>query len=409
MSNFINTSYNDALDFATDTAKDIIKNSLYLYNDKKSLKTTYYHINTDKSTLDEAARIPYADLGLDCPFRFDVIHNMILFGAEKIQLSLENGEVGLESGDIEGEATILPNTIIPYPGDYFEIDHIEDAKWLFKVNGVSKDTLDDGANAYQIQYKLEHTGNENILPLVVGEYDMVVSNIGTQMTPILKSSVYELVEKMDEMDVRLKRYFKEIFYDTKVQTFIYQYYYESRLYDPYMVEFLIRNKILSQSGQKDYIFVEHKTALPNTFGIDYERSFLHSLELRDVKHLKYSNSIFNAEQIDNIMSIFHRRPEIYFMVREAIDSRNDHFNPIVSLDRDIVDAIVDEKYYEQDSDREIYNIIIKFFHKREFDDYDFDMINHIDYHSNTALFYLIPMLIYCIETTIKELMRTTYK
>ena len=97
------------------------------------------------------------------------------------------------------------------------------------------------------------------------------------------------------------------------------------------------------------------------------------------------------------------------MVREAIDPRNDHFNPIVSLDRDIVDAIVEEKYYEQDSDREIYNIIIKFFHKREFDDYDFDMINHIDYHSNTALFYLIPMLIYCIETTIKELMRTTYK
>ena len=57
---------------------------------------------------------------------------MFIYGAEKIQLSLENGDFGLESGEIAGESIILPNTITPYTGDYFEIPHIK-SKLLFKL------------------------------------------------------------------------------------------------------------------------------------------------------------------------------------------------------------------------------------------------------------------------------------
>ena len=43
----------------------------------------------------------------------------------------------------EGETFILPNTIVPYEGDYFEIKHVNGASWLFIVKDVQQDTIEN--------------------------------------------------------------------------------------------------------------------------------------------------------------------------------------------------------------------------------------------------------------------------
>ena len=47
------------------------------------------------------------------------------------------GDFGLESSEVTGEAVILPNTIIPYVGDYFRLYQI-DKPYLFSVTKVDE-------------------------------------------------------------------------------------------------------------------------------------------------------------------------------------------------------------------------------------------------------------------------------
>ena len=413
MGNFINTTYKDTMDYITSASSDIIKNPLYIFNDKKALKVLYYNINCEKSTLDEAAKIPYSDLGLSCPFRFNRINDMFIYGAEKIQLSLENGDFGLESGEIVGEAIILPNTITPYPGDYFEIPHIK-SKLLFRVNEVQKDTLDDGANIWKISYKLEHVDNTNILPLIVSDWNMVVNNIGTSYSPVIESNKYNIIEILDNTAVQLKNYFKDIFYNEKVQTFCFTGFYLEKFYDPYMIEFLKRNKILSNSGQKDYVYIDHKLELQKTFSRDYNKTFFRSLETKDINHLKKAKIKSTAEYIKNIMSIFSKRPEDYFCLNYIVPTYESVPTPYAVHDilqcfpDELLHNIVENKYFEEE-DKLFYNIIIKYFNNKDIVLEDITCLEYIDYLDNINLFFAIPMLIFCIEYTIKKMMSTTYK
>ena len=408
MGNFVNTTYKDTVNSITNITKDILKNPYYIYNNLKAFEVEYYHINKEKSTMDESARIPYAYSGEDCPFRFNLIHGMYLYGDNKIQLSLENGEQGLESGDITGEAIILPNTITPYVGDYFEIVHTGDT-WLFRVNDVQKDTLDDGANIWKIGYKLEHTDNSSLMQLVDDgdEYTMIVQNVGTNYNPIIKSDKYRLLEVVDTVCVELKRYYRELFYSQKVQTFIFVGVYGDYFYDPYMVEFLIRNKILANSGQKDYVYIDHKLPIPATFSLDYNKTFFRSFEQYDKEHLMRSNRESTAEYINNPVSIFNSRPEEYFEMNYKVYRRVENtpnpvaHNIIECFPTRVVDAIMENSLLEDINDS-VYNIFVKYFNDIDYCEHDFDIIENVDYNDSKSMFYLIPLLIFCLESYIKK-------
>lgn len=406
MGKFVNKNYKDTVDSIVDIGKDLLKNPYYLFNDKKACSVNYYHISAEKSTMDEASRIPYSELGDDCPFRFNLIKDFFVYGIERVQLSLENGDQGLESGEIAGEAIILPGTITPYPGDYFEIQHIHDSTWLFRVNQVDKDTLDDGANIWKISYKLEHTDNSNIINLIADDYTMVIDYVGTEYNPILKSNKYEVIKDLDDICVQLKRYFKELFYNDKVQTFIFTNVYEDKFYDPYMIEFLIRNKIMENSGQKDYIYIDHKLPVPKTFSIDYNNTFFRSFESKDKKHLLKSMKESTADYISNIISIFNSRPEDYFQLNYkvytyedvSICGSNSH-NVLDCFPKEIVENIVNGELFKEE-DKYIYNIMVKYFNNIDYEEIDFECVESIDYSTDMHIFFLIPIIIFCLESYI---------
>ena len=58
-----------------------------MWNDKKPTLVTYYHINAEMSTLDEASGMNYSDLGPNCPFRYNKIGKFVLYGIDRIALS----------------------------------------------------------------------------------------------------------------------------------------------------------------------------------------------------------------------------------------------------------------------------------------------------------------------------------
>ena len=287
MGKFINTDRKMTIDALVDGTKERLNNPYYKFNNKPATIVTYYNMDVKQATVDEGLGVTYSNTGENSSLRFNKIDNMFLFGIEPMKLNLSESDFGIETEGAEGEAYILPNTIIPYPGDYFKINHTNHP-YLFRVSGVDIDTLDDGANAYSIKYELNRYNESDIESQIVDDYSFIIDNVGTEMNPVLRNNDYKLIEELDNILVSLKKYYEDLFFDSKVQTFIY-FYQNRRVYDPYLIEFLIRNKLLR--GNERYIYVTHQTHLPKTFSMDYDRTVFRSIELKETDNLNNNNAI----------------------------------------------------------------------------------------------------------------------
>lgn len=400
---FISTKYYDTQDSLVKMNQDLVKNPFYLYNDKKGTKVKYYNINTEKTTLDPGSKLAYTDIGDNSPIRFNVIHDLYLYQFIKMELNFDNGEFGLENNPITGESYILPNTIVPVDGDYFEVDHIKDSTWLFKVTDVQRDVLDNGSNVYKIGWTLDRTTNRDILKNVVEEYKYYDSVEGSNLKSVVKLERYNIAEKLDQLSSNLANYFKDLFYNTNVQTFIYKWYNEYNMYDPFAIEFIIRNRILSTSDE--YIHVQHQCPVPNTFSIDYNRSFFRAIEERSIKKLAQSQIESQADYIDYKAGIFQTRFEPYWCLNyKVIIAPNSSYNPkgvIPLLDKEFVDKII----RNEQEDLPCYKkIIVKFFNNEDLYKEDLENIECIDLEPSKNMFYLMLILIYCVDFYTKTLL-----
>ena len=414
MGKFIDTSYTEAINNVTGTITSLLNNPYYMWNDKKPTMVTYYHINAEQSSLDESSGMNYSDLGPNCPFRYNEIENFVLYGIDKIALQLQAGEFGVESDEITGDAIVLPGTIVPYPSDYFIINHAKDS-WLFRVNDVNKDTLYDGSNIWKLSYRLEHIDDSHLQDLVVEDYKMIVNNVGTKYTPILRSSSYDMVDSLDHICTTLKQYFVSLYYNERVQTFIFTHYLEDHFYDPYMIEFIIRNKILENGSHDEYIYVEHKIATIKTFALDYNRTFFKAVEDRDIKAIQTAKTDSTADYIDEFGSIFAARTDPYFRMNYFVPTMDPAPQPYVfhnvieCFPKELIPKIVNNDLYtkaeiNQKPEFGLRNIIIKHFNHTSFDQSDFDNLEKYDFSDSKDSFYMIPMIIYAFESFEQRLM-----
>ena len=405
MGKILETTYHDTVEKITSFNSSLVNNSFYVLNDKKPSIVTYYNINKDKSSLDPGSKLSYNNIGKDTSIRFNKIEDFIIYGFNRIELQTENDEFGLEAEKISGDCFVLPNTIIPTEGDYFEVNHIKDSSWLFIVTDVQKDTLENGSNVYKLTYKLEYVDHQKILDNVVEEFKMIEKREGTNIVKIVESSKLEKAKKMDKIAVILKEYYNELYYNDKVQTFTFMDLTEWRVYDPYMIEFLIRNKIL-ENGNDSFIYVTHQIQPHKTFSIDYNNTFLRVFENRDKDKLLSSLYSIQLEEIKSYGTTFSSRFEIYYKA-------NYTKQPIIGysmqcLDDDIIYRINDHDLVEEMNDMNINsdiwkNILIKYFYDEEYSDEELESIQNIQYsNSSTELFYIIPLLILCIEYAIEK-------
>jgi hypothetical protein len=344
------------------------------------------------------------NMGEESPIRYNKIQDFIIYGFNKIELNSDNGEFGLEDDKIEGDCFILPNTIIPTEGDYFEIEHITDSTWLFMVKDVQKDTLDNGSNTYKLTYKLEYLDHNEIQSKIVYNFRMIEEREGTNIAKIVRCEDYDIAKKMDEKAVMLKDYFIDLFYNDKVQTFIYMDITGIRVYDPFMIEFLIRNKVLD-NGTDSYIYVAHQLKVPATFSIDYDKTFLRVFELNKKEKILTSNRFTNVDEIKSYGTTFAVRYEDYFRA-------NYHKLPgynTCCLDEDMIMRINDNNIIEDiEENKEILwqNIIIKYFnYDDKLTEEEINSIENIDFKRSKDAFYNIPILIFCLEKYIENTLK----
>ena len=201
MGKLLNTTFKDSVEDITSFNSKLVNNPFYLYNNEKPVVATYYNINKDFSSLDPNAKIQMSDIGDKSPLKYNKIQDMLIYGFNKIELLTEIGDFGLEGEQITGDCHILPNTIVPYEGDFFVLEHIKDSRWMFQVMDVQKDTLDNGSNAYRITYKLRYESDEEIQQNVKYNFRLIEKREGSNIASVVRCEDYDIAVKMDEKAV----------------------------------------------------------------------------------------------------------------------------------------------------------------------------------------------------------------
>lgn len=406
MGKIIETNYHETVGKITSFATDLVNNSFYTLNDKKPTIVTYYNINKEASSLDPGSKLSYDNIGTDSSLRFNKINDFIIYGFNKVELNTENDEFGLEAEKISGEVIVLPNTIIPTEGDYFEVEHIKDSTWLFIVTDVQQDTLENGSNAYKLQYRLEYVDHERIQEQVVDDFKMIEKREGTNVVKIVETTKYEKAKKMDEVAVMLKSYFNDLFYNNKVQTFIYTDLTEWRVYDPYMIEFLIRNKILD-NGLDSYVYVCHQLELNATFNMDYDNTLYRAFEKKSKEKLSTVDRGIQLKDIISYGTTFAGRYETYFEAKYVKPKVTGYYGSCMS--DELMYNIIDNKLVEDIKSEEYVplwkNILIKYFNNEDYTDNEIKSIVDMHFDASIEAFYTIPLLIFCLEYAIENMLK----
>jgi hypothetical protein len=408
MGKFTSTQYKDLIGGVTDFHKDLLNQDFYLFNSQgKGTEVEYYNINTDESTLDPAAKIAYSEVGVLSPIRYNLIHNFFIYGIPKLETNLENQDFGIEAYELTGESYIMPGTITPMDGDFFTIDH-DGGTWLYKVTDATPDTLSGGQKAWKINWKLDRTSTVDIDENIVKEFIYNEATDGTNTKRVVELTKYELAKKIDIASCNLKEYFKDLFYSDKVQSFIYKYYNDYNMYDPYAIEFIIKNKLLYNTGS-NYIHVSHISQLPKTFGLSYDKSIFKVFELRDKEKFRKYSYRAQADYIEDPTSIFATRYEMYWMLTYDVNllDPNGPFNPrglIPVMTEEEIEAIHHCKKYNKKELR-YKNIIVKYFNNKEITEDDLETLDDLEMCLHTySLFYDLLFLIFCLDYYVNKLL-----
>lgn len=398
MGGFTNTNYRKTSESLVKGLQNRLQNNpYYLFIDKKPTVVTYWNINDKHSTLDQGDKEVYHQTGENTPLRYNKINNFQIYGIERIMVDIQRGEYGPES-PIEGEAIILPNTIIPCPDDYFMITYLKDNTLLFRVNSATPDTLESGANFYKIKYNAETSSelSKGFLDnkLLVNEFDYRPGNIGTNLSTLIVTSDAALLDRIQSLYNMLKSFYLELFYKGNIQTFIYGYL-GMFIYDPYLIEFIIRTGIFSEEGN-NYLYISQAVHKPDTFSIEYSRSIFKDVE--DVNPKMHLNSCYPVP-VHDPNSLLVDRMEDYWEL--SINIRNKCNEPINWLDMDLFDRIEKNLPYEDDKKNFYKNIIIKFMNKTsdtfDLNIEDIESAEEMDYYFCKDLYYEIPLLLYAIR------------
>ncbi len=399
MGKFTDTKYINTIDSLVDTTKSKLNNPYYIFSDRKPTKVVYFSQDIEKSTLDEASGLNHAFIGDGSPFKFNKIKDFIIYGIERINTDYDVGDNGVEANSISGEAIILPNTITPRPGDYFGIGYIKE-KNLFRIDSVSPDTLDNEANVYKVEYSLCSSGYtvEKLEKQVDQCFDFIVTNSGTDFKTIILSTDYELIKNLEQLVEELIVSFNNTFFNKALQTFIYNHD-GWNMYDPFIIEFFIRNKVLTFGSE--YIFISHATSTNKTFGMDYNKTFFYALENPD-KCINCSN-VATADMIIDPNSLFSTRLDEYYGIN--YNDKTPYKTRFQTIPTDVIDRIKSNELFDKGDSNEIYNLWISYFNNnKDFIHGDIlNLIKSIDCMDNLECFYAFGISIFIIEQYIKML------
>lgn len=406
-------TYNDAVTSLAQGQINRLANPYYKWISKKPTKVTYWNINNKHTTLDIGKRDAYDQLGNKSPLRYNRIKDFMIYGFPRTQVELDLQEYGVEGQEIGGESLILPKTIIPQVDDMFLVDYLT-IPYLFRVVKCTIDNLEtpNHANFYKINFILDNTREDWLASLngkqLVKKLKFKIVNAGTNSTCILSEEEDDALGKLQSLYETLRGYYIELFWRPNIQTFVYNYIDNTFVYDPYIIEFMIRNALFDSDNELKYLYVEHATHTSSTFTLEYDRTIFKDIEDRNSQ--MHTNSAYMVP-VHDPNSLLMDRMEDYFQL--SVNLLDKHASqPVNQINNNLFDHIQENTPFNEDNEVNnvlYWNIIINFMNNKEdfsFTSLELESLEKIKYKYCKNLFYEIPILMYIIKTYISNISKS---
>jgi hypothetical protein len=292
--------------YITDNAvlmKDRLNKQYSSFLQSRPTMCTYYHVNPVFSTTDTGTRDVEGLIDDNSPIRYNKIENFPIYGIDNIQADLSDSDAGLDTS-YDGNAVILPNTIYPVPDDYFTI-HYLGKEYLFRVNHCTYDRLKSN-NYYSISFHLEYAdkaGFERMEKLCIEHYQCIFDNIGTKDKCIVRTSDYNVLERVNAILNSLKEKYAERYIDKKYNAAMYFANSYCYMYDSMLNKFINSSKIYEPVIGSLKFYLLYEEFRPYT-GMDYEDSIYDRVMKKDFSDPSDINRFYWPEPAINTESVF---------------------------------------------------------------------------------------------------------
>lgn len=366
--------------------------------DRSPTFVTYFHINTNETTVDGGFRDIEDIIGNKSPIRFQKIENFPLYGLEQVQLSIQDSEEGLNT-DYSSECVILPNTIKPLPNDFFMINHVR-GSFLFRVVEIQYDNIRPD-NYYKLVFKFEYLDDSKVKELddqVEEKFSCILQNIGSEDTCIIKEEYLDQLHLLDNLYNDIVNTYKIIFYDERYNCFLGESSDGYKLYDPLQSIFFNKHNLLNK--KENYKTSIASEMFPdNKRKIKYEKSIYRFFERRDVK-LTTQFKYHLIPGMSKKESEFARWYDKSVMILD-VPIGNDNSATLSYLPLEIATSFkfngpTETKYVE---------LMQKFIRRENLTIYDIPLdLNEelLRLNANEEVFYFTPIFMYIIQTIISD-------
>ena len=370
------------------------------YIDKSFTPVTYFHINTEKTTVDKGYQNAVELLGKNSPMRYMKVENLPLYDMEQIVLQLQSDNNVLDNS-YEGTAIIMANTIIPLQDDFFIIPMLKDP-YVFRVTGVENDHI-TSQSTYKISFILDSISMDikgRLETQTTNEFACILENIGTSEKCIIEKASNLRITEIDHMYDTITDTFMAFFYNERYNCFLGDFYNNTKLYDPLQSDFINRNHIFSKKRQLDSLILMD-LFYDSRRKIKYEQSIYRFMERRNASKIQeFRYSVFIGRT--NFETPFHRWMDDSIRI---LDIRRD-LEQGGTWYQIIPDNMIEPIRNCMEVDNPIWNLIINFLSREPMDIYDIpldidDSLMNISGASLEAFFFT-PIILYIINTLIKE-------
>ena len=162
---------------------------------------------------------------------------------------------------------------------------------------------------------------------------------------------------------------------------------------------MIRNKLFALSGN-NYFHVEQAVYIGDTFALEYDHTIFKDIEIK--KSNMRLNSVYPVP-VDDPNSLLVDRLESYYKLSNKVMYK-DYDNPINWLDMDLLDRVINNELYDEDSNLYYRNLLILYMNNKEFDITDkiMNSIMDLEFNYTKELFYMIPILVFILKSYVNK-------
>ena len=159
------------------------------------LLVTYYSQSQIETTTDVGFGNVNSNIGENAK-KFNKIENVPMYNVDKANWDMNDDDFGIRAS-FESSGTMIPDTVIPVPEDYFKVLY-HDSTYLFKITNVVLDTIKSN-NYYKIDFKFDSPKGDLIEKQVVGNFTCIFDRIGTELKSVLRNDIIDTLEKVQEL------------------------------------------------------------------------------------------------------------------------------------------------------------------------------------------------------------------